>query len=120
MFNFNFTVSGVALNDSPMALAAYILDRFMIFTDPSNRNLTDGGIGQIDLTGFLDNVMIYWTTGSIASSMRLYKETFANSELEQVLTRCVRENKLIMPSFPRLPARYLRLSVNTNMVSLET
>ncbi|XP_075719630.1 epoxide hydrolase 1-like [Rhinoderma darwinii] len=68
---------GSALNDSPAGLAAYILEKFSTWTDNSFRDLEDGGLDRkFSLDDLLTNVMIYWITGSIASSMRFYKEYF--------------------------------------------
>jgi microsomal epoxide hydrolase len=57
-----------ALNDSPAALASWILDRFYFWCD---------GDGDIEKSftkdELLTNIMIYWTTQTIASSMRAYK-----------------------------------------------
>ncbi|KAF3842269.1 hypothetical protein F7725_024220 [Dissostichus mawsoni] len=56
-------------------LAAYILEKFSTWTDNRNRDLEDGGLERkFSLDDLLTNVMIYWTTGSIVSSMRFYKE----------------------------------------------
>ncbi|CAH2256365.1 epoxide hydrolase 1-like [Pelobates cultripes] len=68
---------GSALNDSPVGLAAYILEKFSTWTDNEFRDLEDGGLERkYCLDDLLTNVMIYWTTGSITSSMRFYKENF--------------------------------------------
>ena len=57
-----------ALNDSPIALAAWILDRFYFWCDG------DGDIEKcFTKDELLTNIMIYWTTQTIASSMRAYK-----------------------------------------------
>jgi pimeloyl-ACP methyl ester carboxylesterase len=57
-----------ALNDSPAALAAWILDRFYFWCD---------GNGEIEKCftkdELLTNIMIYWSTQTIASSMRAYR-----------------------------------------------
>jgi pimeloyl-ACP methyl ester carboxylesterase len=57
-----------ALNDSPAALASWILDRFYFWSD---------GDGDIEKSftkdELLTNIMIYWTTQTIASSIRAYK-----------------------------------------------
>ncbi|XP_043916346.1 epoxide hydrolase 1-like isoform X2 [Protopterus annectens] len=67
--------AGCALNDSPAALAAYILEKFSTWTDSAFRDLEDGGLERkFSLDDLLTNVMIYWLTGSIVSSMRFYKE----------------------------------------------
>ncbi|XP_051815436.1 epoxide hydrolase 1-like [Acanthochromis polyacanthus] len=67
--------AGCGVNDSPVGLAAYILEKFSSWTDMKNRDLVDGGLERkFSLDDLLTNVMIYWTTGSIISSMRFYKE----------------------------------------------
>ncbi|XP_059501084.1 epoxide hydrolase 1-like isoform X2 [Stegostoma tigrinum] len=66
---------GCALNDSPVGLAAYILEKFSTWTNKDFRDLEDGGLTRkFSLDELLTNVMIYWVSGSITSSMRLYKE----------------------------------------------
>ena len=72
---------GAGLQDSPAGLAAYILEKFSSWTDMKNRNRQDGGLSIYDLDKLLSNVMIYWTSGTITSSMRLYKEFLVNSDL---------------------------------------
>ncbi|CAL8315360.1 unnamed protein product [Merluccius merluccius] len=69
---------GRGLNDSPVGLAAYILEKFSTWTDKSFKNLEDGGLNRkFSLDDLLTNVMIYWTSGCIVSSMRFYKENFS-------------------------------------------
>jgi microsomal epoxide hydrolase len=62
---------GVALNDSPAGLAAWIVEKF--------RNWSDCG-GDVERSftrdQLLANVTVYWVTQTITSSMRLYYETF--------------------------------------------
>ncbi|XP_004700001.1 epoxide hydrolase 1 [Echinops telfairi] len=66
---------GCALNDSPVGLAAYILEKFSTWTNPEFRNLEDGGLERkFSLDDLLTNIMLYWTTGTITSSQRFYKE----------------------------------------------
>ncbi|XP_067834683.1 epoxide hydrolase 1, partial [Heptranchias perlo] len=66
---------GCALNDSPVGLAAYILEKFSSWTRMGFQDLDDGGLTRkFSLDELLTNVMIYWVTGSITSSMRMYKE----------------------------------------------
>ncbi|PAA80079.1 hypothetical protein BOX15_Mlig001360g3 [Macrostomum lignano] len=69
---------GHALSDSPVGLAAYILEKFSVWTNLQNRFSKDGNLvgpkAAFTLDELLTNVMIYWTTGSITSSMRFYKE----------------------------------------------
>jgi pimeloyl-ACP methyl ester carboxylesterase len=55
-----------ALNDSPVGLAAWILEKFRDWGD------TDGDLlGRFDRDALLANLTIYWATGTINSSMRL-------------------------------------------------
>ncbi|XP_061481025.1 epoxide hydrolase 1 isoform X2 [Rhineura floridana] len=67
--------AGCGLNDSPVGLAAYILEKFSTWTDPAFQNLEDGGLEKkFTLDDLLTNIMIYWVSGCIVSSMRFYKE----------------------------------------------
>ncbi|XP_068397850.1 epoxide hydrolase 1 isoform X1 [Eschrichtius robustus] len=66
---------GCALNDSPVGLAAYILEKFSTWTNPEFRDLEDGGLERkFSLDDLLTGTMLYWTTGTITSSQRFYKE----------------------------------------------
>ncbi|XP_014293276.1 juvenile hormone epoxide hydrolase 2 isoform X1 [Halyomorpha halys] len=76
---------GVALTDSPVGLAAYILEKFSTWTDREWRSLQDGGLENLDKVELLDNIMIYWLTNSITTSMRLYKEYFADDIIKHGL-----------------------------------
>ena len=58
-----------ALNDSPVGLAAWIIEKFRAWSD------CDGDVEQrYTKEELLTNVMIYWLTETITSSMRLYFE----------------------------------------------
>ncbi|MFT4195781.1 epoxide hydrolase family protein [Ottowia sp.] len=61
---------GYALNDSPAGLAAWILDKFDRWTDSPQ-----DAFAAVPLDRVLDNLTLYWVTGTIASSMRLYAES---------------------------------------------
>ncbi|GBP32305.1 Juvenile hormone epoxide hydrolase [Eumeta japonica] len=66
---------GVALNDSPSGLAAYILEKFSTWTVSDYKHLPDGGLTKkFTLDQLIDNLMIYWSTSSITTSVRLYAE----------------------------------------------
>jgi epoxide hydrolase len=59
---------GYALVDSPIALAAWIVEKFWSWTDgPLDRVLTRDEL--------LDNLMLYWLPGTGASAARLYWES---------------------------------------------
>jgi epoxide hydrolase len=53
------------VSDSPVGLLAWISELFTSFGDRPD---------AVDADAFLTNVMVYWFTGTIASSMRLYYE----------------------------------------------
>jgi microsomal epoxide hydrolase len=61
--------AGVALNDSPAGLLAWIVEKFQRWSDC-------GGDVERAFTRdqLITNVMVYWVTGTITSSMRLYWE----------------------------------------------
>nr|XP_046470969.1 juvenile hormone epoxide hydrolase 1-like [Neodiprion pinetum] len=68
---------GTALTDSPAGLAAYILEKFSTWTNPEFRFSKDGRLlEKFNIDELLDNVMVYWVTNSITTSMRLYSESF--------------------------------------------
>lgn len=60
---------GYALNDSPVGLAAWIVEKFRSWSD------CDGHVEQrFSKDELLTNIMIYWATETITSSIRLYAE----------------------------------------------
>uniref|UniRef100_A0A0K0CZ45 Epoxide hydrolase n=1 Tax=Angiostrongylus cantonensis TaxID=6313 RepID=A0A0K0CZ45_ANGCA len=79
---------GTALNDSPIGLAAYILEKFSTWTNLENRAHRDGGLTKKFSRGELITiVMIYWLNGNIVSSQRFYREYFLdqrNNALKKV------------------------------------
>ena len=59
------------LNDSPAGLAAWIIEKWRRWSD------CDGDLESVYTKDeLLTNIMIYWATKTIGSSMRLYFETF--------------------------------------------
>jgi epoxide hydrolase len=70
---------GYALADSPMGQAMWILEKFWAWTDCSGH--PENAISRDQL---LDNVMLYWLTGSAASSARLYWESLASFDAGRV------------------------------------
>lgn len=59
------------LTDSPTGLAAWILEKFQVWSD-----LDEGGLAATyGWDRLLDNVMAYWATNTIASAARLYAES---------------------------------------------
>ncbi|MBI2761743.1 MAG: epoxide hydrolase [Chloroflexi bacterium] len=61
------------LNDSPAGLAGWIVEKFRVWSD------CGGDVEQrFSKDELLTNIMIYWVTGSIGSSVRLYYESRNN------------------------------------------
>jgi pimeloyl-ACP methyl ester carboxylesterase len=61
---------GYGLNDSPVGLAAWIIDKWFTWTEPP-----DGDLGKhFTADQLLANLTIYWATGTINSANRLYYE----------------------------------------------
>ena len=59
------------LTDSPTALAAWILEKFQVWSD-----LDEGGLeATYGWDRLLDNVMAYWVTNTAGSAARLYAES---------------------------------------------
>jgi microsomal epoxide hydrolase len=60
---------GFGLNDSPVGLAAWIVEKFHAWCD------CDGNVeSRFTKDDLLTNVMIYWVTGTATSSTRIYYE----------------------------------------------
>ena len=68
--------------NSPLGLASYILEKFALWTNSEGVKKDDGGLSEVfTLDELLDNVMLYWVTNTITSSMRLYKEALSEKQL---------------------------------------
>ena len=68
---------GAALSDSPVGLAAWLLERYAIFTNPDNIKKDDisGLTEKFTMDQLLTNVMIYWVTNTASTSARIFKES---------------------------------------------
>ncbi|XP_049881303.1 juvenile hormone epoxide hydrolase-like [Pectinophora gossypiella] len=77
---------GVGLTDSPSGLLAYILEKFSTWTVREHKSLPDGGLTKkFSKDQLIDNLMVYWTSNSITTSMRLYAETMSKKHRENDL-----------------------------------
>jgi pimeloyl-ACP methyl ester carboxylesterase len=89
---------GVALGDSPSGLLAWIVEKFRTWSDCDGHPETVFTRDQL-----ITNVMVYWVTQTITSSMRLYREHMTSAEKPQfvgVPTGVAR--------YPKEPLRYPR------------
>lgn len=63
---------GVGLNDSPAALAAFLLEKFAY-----DNSKVDGGItDKFTYMELIDNLMMYWVSKSATTAARIYAESF--------------------------------------------
>jgi len=66
---------GVGLNDSPAGLCGWIVEKFRTWSD------CGGDVESVYTKDeLLTNVMLYWTTGTINSSIRLYYEVMQGGQ----------------------------------------
>ena len=73
---------GYALNDSPAGLAALVVHAFQQWRDH------DGDLqAAVDVDELLTNIMIYWVTESMPSSLRLFWEMLASGRFGPPETR---------------------------------
>ncbi|XP_033116143.1 epoxide hydrolase 1-like [Anneissia japonica] len=101
---------GHALNDSPIGLAAYILEKFSTWTNRKGSDADDGCIEENwTLDEILTNVMLYWMTNSITTSMRFYKENIAGAYQEPLYEITVPSAIADFPmEFARVPEPWTR------------
>jgi pimeloyl-ACP methyl ester carboxylesterase len=89
---------GVGLGDSPAGLLAWIVEKFRAWSD------CDGNVeNAFSRDHLISNVMLYWVTNTITSSMRLYRERALSNDTPEfvpVPTGVAR--------FPKEPLRYPR------------
>ncbi len=99
---------GYALNDSPAGLAAWIVEKFRAWSDCSGNIET-----RFTKDELLTNIMIYWITQTITSSMRIYYEARASGwkllpdEKIEVPTGFA-----LFPAEPQLPRKWVEASFN--------
>ena len=80
-----------ALADSPVGLASWITEKFYFWSDLGAERSADL-LETFPLDMLLDNLMIYWATGTIGSSMRVYydhrhfRAPFTSSDFVRVPT----------------------------------
>jgi pimeloyl-ACP methyl ester carboxylesterase len=88
-----------ALNDSPVGLAAWIIDKFRAWSD-SQGNIES----RFTKDELLVNLMVYWVTGSAPASVRIYyefsREPAAQGRIERPVGMLM-TTKDLFPAAPR-------------------
>ncbi|XP_046977873.1 juvenile hormone epoxide hydrolase-like [Vanessa cardui] len=72
---------GAALTDTPAGMAAYIFEKIAMASNKNQLDTPHGGLESIALDDLLDTATILWANERITTSMRLYAEAFAPSEI---------------------------------------
>ncbi len=110
----------VGLNDSPAGLAAWVLEKFQRWSKLEN--------GEIESVYRLDDLCtllaVYWFTQTIGSSVRLYKEAFADPEITAPMPQHGVPQGVLVPAAVDNPAprawgeRHLQNLVHWNKVDV--
>jgi pimeloyl-ACP methyl ester carboxylesterase len=64
---------GYSLVDSPAGLAAWILEKFFAWSDGGSEL-----VERFDIDELLTNISVYWFSGNVAATLRIYKENSAH------------------------------------------
>ncbi|KRT86649.1 hypothetical protein AMK59_2988, partial [Oryctes borbonicus] len=66
---------GTAIANSPVGLAAYLLEKFSTLANAAYKDRDDAGLlERYTYDKLIDNLMLYWITNSITSASRIYYE----------------------------------------------
>jgi pimeloyl-ACP methyl ester carboxylesterase len=86
-----------SLVDSPVGLAAWILEKFFAWSDGGPELTT-----RFDIDELLTNISVYWFSGNAASTLRIYKENAA-----QPFSFAARERISVPLCFAKFPKEIL-------------
>jgi pimeloyl-ACP methyl ester carboxylesterase len=89
---------GYALNDSPVGLAAWVVDKFWAWSDHGGK--LENSFTKDEL---LTNVMIYWVTETMPSSVRIYFESSHDGPRPASMTPFERKGKPAPLGFALFP-----------------
>ena len=70
---------GYALNDSPAGLLAWILEKFWAWSDK--------GLLPYSKDFLITNACLYWLTGNVSSSLRIYYEAVNTGDITDILMK---------------------------------
>ena len=71
---------GYAMNDSPAGLLAWMVEKFHGWSDRRNSD----GRTPFSKDFLLTNVCLYWLTGNVTSSFRIYYEARYTGDREEI------------------------------------
>lgn len=81
---------GLVLIGNPVGVAAYVLEKFLTWSDPLCRSQSERGWPAFDRSyrdAICDNIMVYVLSGCMTTSMRLYAESFGSAQNRLGLAR---------------------------------
>jgi pimeloyl-ACP methyl ester carboxylesterase len=90
-----------SLNDSPVGLAAWIIEKFRAWSD-SHGDLES----RFTKDELLTNLMVYWVTGSAPSSVRMYYEFAHETRVSGRINRPVGMLMSTRDQFPAAPREW--------------
>ena len=72
----------IGMDVHPVGVMAYIVEKFYTWADLPQRGTVEDQLNEVfGKDAMLDNVMMYWISGSLVSSARLYKEMIQDGAL---------------------------------------
>ncbi|CAD5232781.1 unnamed protein product [Bursaphelenchus xylophilus] len=81
---------GIALNDSPIGVMAWILEKFSGGTNPAYEDFEDGHLTKrFTKEDLITAVMIYWVNGNMLQSARFYKELFISKDAQNLMSEFI-------------------------------
>mmetsp|Transcript_11500 Transcript_11500/g.27059 ORF Transcript_11500/g.27059 Transcript_11500/m.27059 type:complete len:201 (+) Transcript_11500:34-636(+) len=96
---------GHALTDSPIGLAAWLVEKYWGWTDNPAARQQRSSPFPLPLDPILTNVMVYWITGTAATSMRFFRETWDQPLISaQAACGVVEDVPAAVAVFPQDPA----------------
>ncbi|CAD5232348.1 unnamed protein product [Bursaphelenchus xylophilus] len=82
---------GIALNDSPIGLMAWILEKFVGGTNMTWAKTADGNLERKYTThDLITNLMIYWVNGNALQAGRFYKEMLQSPETKRLTNEYIK------------------------------
>lgn len=90
---------GIAFHDSPIGLASWLVEKYRIWSDCHGDVET-----RFDKQHLLDHIMVYYTSGTITSSMRFYYETTHQQGESSMLRQMMSWDVRVPTGFAAFPA----------------
>ncbi|XP_041980162.1 juvenile hormone epoxide hydrolase-like [Aricia agestis] len=72
---------GAALTDTPVGMAAYLLEKIGIVCNRDQTDTPHGGLESVHIDDLIDTLTIMWATGHITTATRLYSEALSWPEV---------------------------------------